>query len=388
MSTLRIGGRIVTADGVVDAGWVEFDGARIASVSPGGPPAGTAADPAWTVVPGFVDIHVHGGGGHTVTSGDPDDIAGSVAFHRRHGTTTTLLSLVTAPMDELVSASERIAAFLAGDATPELRARVAGVHLEGPFLATARCGAQNPAHMVDPTPRAVERLLAAGGGSLRVVTIAPERPGALDAIRRFRSAGVVAAIGHTDADYEETAAAIAAGATLATHLGNAMSPLHHRAPGAVGGCLTAPSVVCELIVDGHHLHPDMVRLAVLAKPDDGIALITDAISATGVGDGRYLLGSLEIEVRAGVARLVHGGSLAGSTLTMDAAFRNAIACGLTLGAASRAASFNPARVLGLNGEIGSLRPGTRANAVVLDSAFEVVAVIADGAVVEGALDRA
>jgi N-acetylglucosamine-6-phosphate deacetylase len=384
MSAWSVGGQILMADGTLDTGHVVVDGDRIASVEHGAIPTGVPTDPGWTIVPGFVDIHVHGGGGHTMTTGEPDDVAAASAFHRGHGTTTTLASFVTAPVDELAAGVARIADWLA-DAEPSLRRRIAGVHLEGPFLSAARCGAQNPDHMVDPTPEAVGLLIGAGRGEVRVVTIAPERDGALDAIRQLVADGAVAAIGHTDATYEQTAAAVAAGATLATHLGNAMSPLHHRAPGAIAGCLAAPSVVCELIVDGHHLHPGMVRLVASAKADDAIALITDAIAATGAGDGRYLLGSMEVEVADGVARLVHGQSLAGSTLTMDAAFRNAIEAGLSVGAASRAASLNPARVIGLDDAIGSIEVGKRANLVVLDESMSVVAVIEDGAVVEGEL---
>jgi N-acetylglucosamine-6-phosphate deacetylase len=379
-----VGGRVLMPDGTLDSGSVAIDGGRISSAAHGSIPVGAASDPAWTIVPGFVDIHVHGGGGHTMTAGDPDAVEAAAAFHRRHGTTTTLASFVTAPVDELAAGVSRLAAWLAG-ADPAVRRWIVGVHLEGPFLSAARCGAQNPTHMVDPTPVDVRRLLDAGRGEIRVVTIAPERAGALDAIRQLVAAGVVAAIGHTDASFEQTVAAVTAGATLATHLGNAMSPLHHREPGAVGGCLTSPSVVCELIVDGHHLHQGMVRLVTEAKSDDSVALITDAISATGAGDGRYVLGSMEVEVASGVARLADGHSLAGSTLTMDAAFRNAIECGLSMGASSRAASLNPARVVGLADDVGSIESGKRANLVVLDEALSIVAVIQDGAVVEGAL---
>jgi N-acetylglucosamine-6-phosphate deacetylase len=370
-------------DGASRPGYVEIRDGRIVGAGHGRPPAG-AAHGDWTIVPGFVDIHVHGGGGHSVTAGDPDAVLGAVAFHRQHGTTTTLVSMVTAPVDELVASCGRVADLLEG--TPAARAAIAGIHLEGPFLAASRCGAQNPAHMLDPSADDVARLIAAGRGALRVVTIAPEREGALDAIRQLVGAGVVAAIGHTDATYEETIAAIDAGATLATHLGNAMSPLQHRAPGAVGGCIEAGAVVCELIVDDHHLHRGMVRLVAATKPDDGIALITDAISAAGAGDGPYVLGILDVEVTGGVARLAGGGSLAGSTLTMDAAFRNAMSCGLTLGAASRAASLNPARVIGRDADIGSIEVGKLADLVVFDETFDVVAVIAAGAVVAGGLD--
>lgn len=391
-SVAAVGGRIVAPDGTIDRGYVEILDGRIGRVAYDRPPTGAATSRDWTIVPGFVDIHVHGGGGHTVTTGDPDGVLGSTEFHRQHGTTTTLVSLVTAPIDDLVAATDSIATLLGG-AEPDLRAQIVGIHLEGPFLAAARCGAQNPAHMTDPTPAMIERIITAGRGAVRVMTLAPERDGALDAIRQLVAAGVVAAIGHTDADFAQTRAAVDAGVRLATHLGNAMPPLHHREPGAIGACLTAPLVVCELIVDGHHLHPAMVRLASMAKSDDGIALITDAISATGAGDGRYVLGTLDVDVRDGVARLAaHDGGggepLAGSTLTMDAAYRNALQCGLSFAAASRAASLNPARVLGLDAEIGSIEPGKRANLVVLDDDLTVAAVLVDGDVVAGSLDSA
>ena len=207
-----IGGRVLLPDGTLGLGHVAIDGDRIATAEHGSIPSGARSDPAWTIVPGFVDIHVHGGGGHTMTTGDPDAVAGAAAFHRRHGTTTTLVSFVTAPVDALAAAARRVADWLAG-ADPAIRRQIAGIHLEGPFLSTARCGAQDPAHMVDPTPRDVERLLDAGRGEIRVVTIAPERDGALDAIRQLVAAGVVAAIGHTDATFEQTVAAVAAGAT-------------------------------------------------------------------------------------------------------------------------------------------------------------------------------
>ena len=309
------------------------------------------------VVPGFVDIHVHGGGGSTMTVGDPDDVLRAARFHRTCGTTTTLASMVTAPVGELVAASRRIAALIDSGAPAADGIGLAGIHLEGPFLSHRRCGAQNPAHMIDPTPAAVEALIEAGGGHLRVVTIAPERPGAIDAVRRFVAAGVVVAVGHTDATQAEAAAAIEAGATLATHLGNAMAPFHHREPGPIGACLDAPGVTCELIVDGHHLHPTMVSVARRAKGSGGVALITDAMSAAGAGDGSYVLGELDVEVVAGAARLRSDGSLAGSTLTMDAAFRNSLAAGWSITDAVAASSTNPAAVLGRSGEIGSIASG-------------------------------
>jgi N-acetylglucosamine-6-phosphate deacetylase len=378
-----IAGRVVTPAGVV-AGWVETDGERIAVVGEGSAPAGAAGSRGWSIVAGFVDLHVHGGGGHSFTAGDPDAVVGGVRFHLGHGTTTTLLSLVTAPTGDLVAAAGRIRELL-HDADPALRRRVAGVHFEGPFLAKSRCGAQDPEFMTDPAADVIDEFVAAAGGQLRMMTIAPERHGALAAIAQLRSAGVIAAIGHTDATFEQAGEAIAAGATVATHLGNAMSPLTHRKPGVVGACLGAPEVYCELIVDGHHLHSAFVRHAAASKGAEGIVLITDAMSAAGVGDGRYRLGRLDVEVRDGMATLVDGGSLAGSTLTMDVAYRNAVRAGLDEVVASRAASANPARLLGIADEVGTIEVGKRADLVVLDDAGEVVAVLAAGGIVHGSL---
>lgn len=379
-----IAGQVVAPPGV-QRGWIELAGERIVQVQYGAPPSAAHGDPSWTIVPGFVDVHVHGGGGHSMTSGDVDAVLAAAAFHREHGTTTTLVSLVTAPVDELLAVTAGLAEMLE-DGAPEV-AGIAGIHLEGPFLSPARCGAQNPAHMIDPDPDLVDELIAAGRGLLRVVTIAPERDGALDAVRRFTAAGVVVALGHTDAAFDQAQAAIDAGATLATHLGNAMPALHHREPGPIGACLAAAGVACELIVDGHHLHPAFVRTVTAAKGHDGVVLITDAIAAAGAGDGRYTLGGLDVEVRNGVARLVEGGSLAGSTLTMDRAVRQAVACGLPLTVASAAATHNPARLLGLAADRGSIEPGKRADLVVLDAELEARAVLVAGEVVAGALDR-
>ncbi len=380
---MLIAGRVVTPAGVV-VGWVETAGERIVAVGEGGAPAGAAGTTSWSIVAGFVDVHVHGGGGHSFTAGDPDAVVGGVQFHLGHGTTTTLLSLVTAPTGDLVAAAGRIRGLL-DEADPALRRHVAGIHSEGPFLAASRCGAQDPEFMADPTAEVIDELVNAAGGRLRMMTIAPERHGALAAIARLRSSGVIAAIGHTDATFEQAGEAIAAGATVATHLGNAMSPLHHRNPGVVGACLAASAVSCELIVDGHHLHPAFVRHAAASKGAGAIVLITDAIAAAGVGDGRYRLGRLDVDVRDGMATLAEGGSLAGSTLTMGAAYRNAVAAGLDDVVASRAASANPARLLGIDDEVGTIEVGKRADLVVLDDAAEVVAVIAAGEVVSGSL---
>jgi len=369
-------------------GWVTIADGRVAAMGDGTPPADALALAAGSVVvPGYVDVHVHGGGGHDVTKGDPAAVVGAADFHRTHGTTTTLTSMVTAPVGELVAATRRVAELIEASA-PADRRRLAGIHLEGPFLAVKRCGAQNPAHMIDPTPDAVDALIEAGNGHLRQITMAPERAGAVAAIERFVAARVIVAVGHTDATSTEVAAAIGAGATLATHLGNAMPPLHHRAPGPIAACLAAPAVTCELIVDGHHLHPDFVQLVGRVKGPGGVVLITDAISAAGAPDGRYELGGLAVDVVDGAARLVtadgHPGSLAGSTLTMDGAVRNAVAAGWTLEQAVHAAATHPARVLGLDG-VGTIEPGAWADLVVLDAELRVQAVIAGGDLVAGTL---
>jgi N-acetylglucosamine-6-phosphate deacetylase len=383
--SLLAGARLVTPAGIVD-GWLETSGQTIAAIGAGEParPADRDLAGQW-VVPGFVDMHVHGGGGHTFTTGDPDGAAEGVRFHLSHGTTTTLLSLVTAPTDDLEAAAQRISEWLT-DAAPAMRRQVAGIHAEGPFLSAARCGAQDPEFMTDPDPEVIAGLAAAAGGCLRMMTIAPERPGALDAIGQLAALGVIAAIGHTDATFDQAGAAITAGATVATHLGNAMSPLQHRDPGVVGACLTASEICCELIVDGHHLHPAFVQLAAASKGAGGIVLITDAMAAAGAGDGRYRLGRLDVDVRDGKATLASGGSLAGSTLTMDTAFRNAVAAGVDAAVASRAASLNPARLLGISDDVGTIEAGKRADLVVLDEELEVCAVVASGEVVSGSLD--
>jgi N-acetylglucosamine-6-phosphate deacetylase len=380
-----LSGRVITPEGVVH-GWVETAGARIVGIGAGRPPAGSAGTGSWTIVPGFVDIHVHGGGGHSYTTGEPDAIEQGAAFHVGHGTTTTLLSLVTAAADDLLAAARGIGEFVGG-APPPLRRHVAGIHAEGPFLSAARCGAQDPGFMSDPDPELIADLVAASGGNLRMMTIAPERRGAIDAIAQLVTGGVIAAIGHSDATFDEATAAVSAGATVATHLGNAMSPLHHRDPGVVGACLASPGISCELIVDGHHLHPAFVRHAAASKGAAGIVLITDAMAAAGVGDGRYRLGRLDVDVRDGMATLSDGGSLAGSTLTMDGAYRNAVAAGLDEVVASRAASANPAKLLGIDHDVGTIEAGKRADLVVLDEDREVVAAIAAGDVVTGSLDE-
>ncbi|HEY0636493.1 MAG TPA: N-acetylglucosamine-6-phosphate deacetylase [Pseudonocardiaceae bacterium] len=362
-----IAGRVVTPRGVLDPGWVLVRDGRIDAVGEGSrPDADLAAD--W-VLPGFVDLHVHGGGGTDFQSGDPADVARVVELHRAHGTTTMLASLVTAPLGELARATAALAELV----TDGL---IAGVHLEGPFLAAARCGAHDPALLRPPARDDLERLLAAGRGTVRMVTVAPELDGGPAAVELLAGNGVVAAVGHTDASYEQTASAVRAGATVATHLCNGMRGVHHREPGPVLALLEDERVVVELINDGVHLHPAVIRSVLCTVGPRRVALITDAMAAAGAGDGDYLLGGRPVHVRDGVARLAAGDAVAGSTLTLDEALRRTVAAGVPLPDAARALATTPATVLGL--DTGAVEPGLAADLVLLDEHLTVRTVLARG----------
>jgi len=367
---MMLRGSVVTPAGIVTDGVVEVTDDKITEVraaTPADDEAGVRTG-AW-IVPGFVDIHVHGGGGFTFTTGDADQARGAAEFHLGHGTTTMVASLVTAPHALLREATVAFAPLVADGV-------LAGVHVEGPYLSAARCGAQNPTHLRNPDPGELSELLSLGG--VRMMTIAPELPGALDAIGQLVGAGVVAAVGHTDATYEQTRAAIDEGARLATHLCNAMRPVHHREPGPIVALLDAPEVVCEQIADGVHLHEGMLRHVAHAAGPDRVALVTDAMAAAGMDDGEFDLGGLVVRVRRGVARLSGDGTIAGSTLTMDAAVRTMVHSGLPIEDAARMAATTPARVLGLDGELGAVAVGLRADLVLLDEELRVTGVLRNG----------
>lgn len=361
---MKIAGQIVRPGAVV-AGHVEFDGPTIIDVVA----SNRAGDDI--IVPGFVDLHCHGGGGHTFTLGDPVDAAGAAAFHLAHGTTTMLASLVSSPFELMRDATVAYRPLVA-DGT------IAGLHFEGPYLSAARCGAQNPAFLREPSLEELTALVELGAGAIRMVTIAPELPGALAAIRFLAAAGVVAAVGHTDSAYEEALAGVAAGATVGTHVFNGMAPPHHRKPGPVFALLGAGPVVCELVADGFHLHPGTLAFAVHAAGPQRAALITDAMDAAGMPDGRYELGGQAVEVTGRVARLVRDGSIAGSTLTMDLALRNTVAAGIALPDAVAMASTTPARALGLADQVGAIEAGLRSDLVVLSPDLEVKRVMRGG----------
>jgi N-acetylglucosamine-6-phosphate deacetylase len=324
-------------------------------------------------VPGFVDTHVHGGGGGSF-SGGADQTATAVAFHRRHGTTTVLASLVSEAPDDLMRQVRELAAQVQSGL-------VAGIHLEGPWLAALRCGAHDPALLRDPDIDELDRVLDAGAGTIRMVTLAPERTGGLAAIRRIVDAGAVAAVGHTEATYQQTCAAIEAGATVGTHLFNAMRPIHHREPGPVIALLEDPRVTVELIADGVHIDAALYRHVTHTVGIDRVSLVTDAMAAAGMADGAYRIGPLAVDVTAGVARLAGTETIAGSTATMDSLFRfgvkhSRLDRGEALMQAVRQSSVNPARALGLPNPV--LQSGAGADLVVLDVELNVHAVLCNG----------
>ncbi|HEX6759102.1 MAG TPA: N-acetylglucosamine-6-phosphate deacetylase [Propionibacteriaceae bacterium] len=323
------------------------------------------------LTPGLLDIHNHGGGSASYDQAG-DAIRTARRLHCQHGITRQLLSLVTASPDTLISQIQIAAAEARRDPT------ILGIHLEGPFLARQYCGAHNPALLRDPDPALVEQLLAATDGTLRQVTMAPERAHFAESARILSEAGVVVAVGHTAATFEQARAAIEAGATLLSHTFNGMPGVHHRAPGPVLAFVENPGGWLEVINDGVHVRPEVIRMLCRLAPGR-VALVSDAMAAAGAGDGRYRIGNLDVDVSEGVARLTGGKSLAGSTLTLDIAVARAVQnVGLTPLAAIEAATSIPAQILGVDDRFGRLQPGYAADAVLFDRDWQVRGVWIDG----------
>ncbi|MFI6574379.1 N-acetylglucosamine-6-phosphate deacetylase [Nocardiopsis sp. NPDC050513] len=363
--------RVVTPGGVHD-GWLRVEDGRVAELGAGPPPAGPTHDAGWGwVAPGLVDTHIHGGAGHAFPDADPEGAREIVAFNRARGVTSVVAGLVAASPEATVRQVSALAELCeAGE--------LAGIYLEGPFIARSRCGAHDPELLRDPDTSEFDHWLKAGRGHVRMITVAPELPGALDLVRAAVSSGVVAAVGHTDATYEQTLAAFDAGATVATHLYNAMRPLGHRDPGPIAASLRDERVTVELITDNVHVHPGAARLVFDAAGAARVSLVTDAMSATGLGDGEYTLGDLRVRVSGGEARLVDTGAIASSTIVLPQAVRTAVRdLGVEVPEAVRSASSVPAAALGLDGA-GRIEVGGHADLVLLSEDLAVEAVMYRG----------
>ena len=366
-------GRIVTPDGVVN-GTLIIDGDRFEGVL-----EREGAATGW-VLPGFVDVHCHGGGGHSLANGDPDSARAAAAFHASRGTTTLVASLISSTHGFLLDATRALKPLVA-DGT------LAGVHYEGPYISAAKCGAHRVEVLRDPDLSELTELIEAGQlegavGAVKMVTIAPELPGAIEAIEFLDQRGVVPAIGHTNASYEQTAAGIDAGAQAATHLFNAMRAFNHREPGPIPALLDDERIFSEIVADPVHLHPGTMRFAFDTSLPAWTLLVSDAMDAAGLGDGRYQLGRHEVEVVDGVATVAGTDVIAGSTITLLDAFRNTVRlAGQSMEAASQMASATPAELLGLN-DVGAIETGKYADAVVLDDDLNLVSVLRRGLWVE------
>lgn len=383
--TLLTAPRLLLADTLVAPGWVRLEGARIAAAGAGRPP--TSADlelPVGTLAPGLVDLQVNGAVGHDVATADDDAWREILAFLPSSGVTAFGPTIITDEVDRL---ADVLAAFRARrhrlDASSG--ARVLGMHVEGPFLSPERRGAHRPELMVDPTAERVERLLTAADGAMTMMTLAPERDGALDAIARLVEAGVAVSVGHSDASDAQVAAAGDVGATLITHLFNAQRPMHHRDPGVVGAALSDPRLTVGLIADLEHVVPTAMRVA-FAAAGSRLALVTDAVAALGMPPDTYQLGGQEVTVHADGAPTREDGTLAGSSLRLDTAVGNVVACGVDPATALVAATRTPADTLGRS-DLGRLAPGARADLVWLDDDWRALATWVDGGLVHARDDR-
>jgi N-acetylglucosamine-6-phosphate deacetylase len=335
------------------------------------------------VAPGFVDVHIHGAGGHDVMEATPSALDCITSTVARYGTTSILATTVTASVDETCRSLEGIAQYIRAhekfeqDSTGP-SAEILGIHLEGPFISKARRGVHPPDAIVRPSVAVLEKFRAAADGLIRIITVAPEIPGALDLIQAAVANGIVAAIGHTDANYEQTQAAIQAGARHTVHFYNAMRPFSHRDPGIIGAVLTEPDVTAEVIADGIHVAGPAIQVLLGTKGFDTVLLASDATAATGMPDGNFRLGNFEVVVKDGVCRNAER-KLAGSTLTLDRALRYIVALGVPLVDAVRMATILPARRVSLAGKKGIIALGADADLVVLTPDLRVVGVMTRGA---------
>jgi N-acetylglucosamine-6-phosphate deacetylase len=358
---------ILIRDGVIEA-----VGARADLALPAGAIEIKATDQ--TAVPGFIDVHIHGAGGRDVMEGDDEALSTVARTVAKHGTTSMVATTVTAAPDDIIRSVEGIAHFITNQHRSEdPRAEVVGIHYEGPFISTARRGVHPKEWITLPNRDLLDRMVTAAAGNARILTIAPELLGAMPCIDAARNDGIVVAMGHTDATYEQARAAMAHGAHHAVHVYNAMRPFSHRDSGVIGAVLTSPEVSAELIADGVHVEEAAMRLLLQAKGPNCVILVSDGISATGMPDGQYSLGKFDVNVVNGVARNSEG-NLAGSTLTLDRALRNIVRMGWSLSDTVKMLTANPAKLLGLEFKKGALRTGADADIVLLNEALEVTNV--------------
>lgn len=382
--------QVMTPQEILANGFVLIEDGAISQLGQGDPPVGPlpVIDVGENLVaPGYVDVHVHGGGGAEVNCPTTPEVEAAVRrmarFHSSHGTTALVATTVSDSAEALLVAVDGVRAVVQSQSptAPPQGARILGSNLEGPWISPQRAGAQFPGAIRAPSIEELEKLTIRGDGTLRLVTIAPELPGAIDMVRAAHHDGLLVAIGHTDADYETAVTAFDAGARHATHLFNAMAPIHHRQPGPVAAALEDDRVTLELICDGVHIHPALISLVAGLAPER-LVLITDAIGATGTAPGRHKLGPLEVLVKDGKAVLAHQEhTVAGSVLTMDRAVALAVhVAGVPLLRALQAASVHPCDSLGEKRK-GRLAPGADADIVVLTPALDVAATIVAGHVV-------
>ena len=332
-----------------------------------------------TLAPGFIDMHIHGGAGHDVMEASADALPAIEKLLFQHGVTTYFPTTVTAPVHQTLTALETLADAIeqARRSGGDGRAKPAGIHLEGPFISHRRPGVHPPADLLPPTLEMFERFWQASHGHIKVLTIAPELEGARPVIEEATQRGVCVSMGHSDADLPTAQAGVAAGVRHATHVFNAMRPLGHRDPGILGEALMDERLSAEIIADGIHVDPLIVSLFLRVKGEEAAVLVTDATAATGMPDGRYRLGSLEVDVADG--KCLVKGKLAGSVLTMDKAVRNVVKfANWDLQRAVRLATLNPARATGLPAKAGMLVPGAVADIVALSPKGDVLQTIVRG----------
>ncbi|HVB58709.1 MAG TPA: N-acetylglucosamine-6-phosphate deacetylase [Candidatus Acidoferrales bacterium] len=378
--------RILTPHEEISDGVIIVEGGRIAGVGhrdemsvPVGATDYLAA--GLTVVPGFVDLHIHGAGGHDVMEASTRALDRITATVAQHGTTSLAATTVSAPVEETCRSLEGIARYIRNHEAPEqngrLEAEILGIHLEGPFLNPSRRGVHPAGAIAKPSVEILEKFLKAADGLVKILTLAPELPGAIELIESALAAGLVVGMGHTDADYDQAMAAIRAGARHTVHTYNAMRPFSHRDPGILGAIMTDPEVTAEVIADGVHVAGPAIQVLIGTKGFDTVLLVSDGTAATGMRDGNYRLGNFEVSVRDGVCRNAEG-KLAGSTLTLDRAVRTVVALGVPLMEAVRMATLLPARRLGVAGKKGVIAEGADADLVALTPDLRVAGVMTRG----------